>query len=160
MSDPKTNPRETMRCLPNWMQPFLTMATGKPLSDQIPWQLTPAYHLSTALLTLISGVIGSILILHYESFDPLLIFSWLLTVSGARKLQVTIVHQCAHHNFSGHQKLDRCLGETISVILMIQDFESYQKEHHKDHHALQNLMTAVDPTFKFLQMVGLMERKI
>jgi fatty acid desaturase len=106
------NPRETMRDLPKWMQPFLTMATGKPLEVQNPWNLTPSYHLTTASLSLIAGVITNLVSLHYCGISPFLIIGWLFTVSGARKLQVMILHQCAHQQFSGKEKLDQWLGET------------------------------------------------
>jgi fatty acid desaturase len=132
------------------MQPLLTVITGKPLAYQKSWQVTPTYHLVTALMSLSTGVLISIFATFNFTFLPLLIFSWILTVSGARKLQLTIVHQCAHERFSGNSKLDKWLGETISILLVIQDFDSYQKEHLEDHHDGHNLSTPQDPTVKFL----------
>lgn len=51
--------RETMRKLPNYMQPFLTWITGKALSNQSYHRRTPLSHLLSALAGLFLGVILS-----------------------------------------------------------------------------------------------------
>lgn len=158
MSVSQQNPREKMSSCPQWCQPFLTVATGKPLKGETPSRLTPMYHLATATLSLLSGVILNILFLHH-GFLICLPLGWLFTVSGARKLQVQIVHQCAHEQFLGREKFDQWLGETLSIFLMIGNFPTYCQTHKKDHHGLKNLMTPTDPTFHFLQTLGLLNIK-
>jgi fatty acid desaturase len=155
MSVSQKNPREKMSSCPQRCQRFLTLATGKPLKGETPSRLTPMYHLGTATLSLLSGVILNILFLHH-GFFVCLPLGWLFTVSGARKLQVQIVHQCAHEQFLGREKFDQWLGEALSILLMINNFPTYCQEHKKEHHGLKNLMTPTDPTFQFLQTLGLL----
>ena len=52
--------RESMRVLPNFLQPFLTWLTAKPYQGQIPSNHTPIYHLVTALVYLLIGLTLSI----------------------------------------------------------------------------------------------------
>ncbi len=154
------SPRQAMReRLPAVIQPFLTIATGKPYQGEQPtWQFTSKAHLASASLTVITGVALNTVILQ-SSGDPfLLLGGWLLTVSGARKLQAQIVHQCAHLQCTGREKFDIELGKTLSILLMIKNFQEYQQEHSKDHHAIKTLMTIEDPTFQFLQTLGLLDK--
>ena len=52
--------RESMRVLPNFLQPFLTWLTAKPYQGQIPSNHTPIYYLVTALVYLLTGLTLSI----------------------------------------------------------------------------------------------------
>ncbi len=55
--------RESMKVLPEFMQPFLTWLTAKPYQGQKPWQRTSIYHLTIAILYLCLGVTLSILVI-------------------------------------------------------------------------------------------------
>lgn len=78
-----------------------------------------------------------------------LLCGWILTTSGLRKLQVVILHHCAHINFSGHKKFDRYLGRLISILLIVRSFDSYKTDHIK-HHQAKKLLTLEDETVRFL----------
>ncbi len=144
------NVRESMKVLSDYLQPILTLVTGKPLSKQTPWQVTPTYHIFTALAILITGVIVSTFIVIYSKLTWMLVLSWIITVSGARKLQLMIMHQCAHGQFSGNQKIDEWVGKAISIVLCIEDFNSYREGHLENHHNGYKLSTSDDPTVSFL----------
>lgn len=144
--------RESMKVLPGFLQPFLTWLTGKPLKSQKSWNRKAIYHLIMSLVFLFVGITISIIALMGSGFWLLfLIPSWILTVSGARTLQSMISHQCAHFNFSGNKNIDRLLGEVISILITIRDFNLYQQDHKSNHHP--KLSTLEDETVKFLVLV-------
>lgn len=92
---------------------------------------------------------------HSVFWLSLLLPAWLLTIYGARKLQVVIAHHCTHVNFSGHKLIDRQLGRAICIILWLRDFDSYQPDH-IIHHKAKTALTLEDETVKFLYFgVGL-----
>lgn len=144
------DPRESMRVLPSFLQPFLTWLTGKPLLGEVPWNLTPIHHLLASCIPLLLGVAGSsIAVLLLGWWLLLLIPCWMLTVHGSRKLRTMILHQCSHTNFLAHKRVDTLLGETISIILMTQNYQEYKREHISDHHSSSH-MTLADPTVQFI----------
>jgi hypothetical protein len=147
--------RETMRPLPLFLQPLLTWLTGKPLRKQQPlWKRSAYWSLTMALLQLFGGVAASIVLMNaFLLWWPLLVLSWMVTVGGARILQVTIIHHCIHYNFPGRRTSVRWLVEVLSALLLIQDFASYQFEHVSIHHS-KKLATLDDPDLKFLLLLG------
>lgn len=143
-----------MRVLPGFLQPFLTWLTCKPLEGQLSWNRTPMDHLITALIALFSGVtISTIAVLHSGIWLLLLIPSWIATVSGARTLHVMIVHYCTHGCFSQQNQVNRWVGEALSILLTLRNYESYQKDHVYNHHT-KRLQTLEDETVKFLFLLA------
>lgn len=153
---PTLDPRESMRALPDCIQPFLTWLTGKPLSDEQPRYHSSWFHLWTALGRLGLGVALSAGAYTFGGALTLLFgLSWLFTVAGARKLHLSIAHACSHEAFSGDPQLDYRLGSGISMSLVTENFPSYYATHAPIHHSKQ-LMTPGDPTADFLlYMIGL-----
>jgi fatty acid desaturase len=146
-----------MRVLPEFVQPLLTWLTGKPLHDEKPTHHTSTYHVLTALTALAVGWLLCFLWNQYKPANGVLL--WLLgclfLVLGARKLQLMIVHQCAHGTFSPCRRINTVIGTLISTVLIIEPFESYRRGHLRDHHSKSH-MTAADPTVRFLiDLVGL-----
>lgn len=139
-----------------WLQAILTWMTGKPYRGQKPlFHQTPLTQFVTALFSLFDSVAVSWAIVAHSSpiYWLFLPISWLFTVGGARKMQVCIYHQAVHYNVSGNKIADRILGELISTILLIQDFESYRRDHMEDHHG-KNFGTPKDPDVEFLLELG------
>lgn len=137
-----------MRSLP--CQGLLTWLTGKAYHGQKPFGRTPLDHLATALLAILLGVFLSTWAIHFGNLGLLLFVpGWVLTAAGGRKLQVIIMHQCAHNNFSGVRWLDESLGEAISIVLVIRPFPLYQVDH-IEHHKAKGLLTWKDETTRFL----------
>lgn len=151
------NTRETMRSLPSYFQPFLTWLTAKPLNhEKYILNRTSTYHLLTACLSVLLGVFFSILLLELNSYYSIfLILPMILTVSGFRKLQVVIYHHCSHNNVFAKKYTNFIIGDLISIILLIKDFRTYQRDHMIHHHT-KGLLTHRDETVQDLSSVGLL----
>lgn len=149
------NPRETMRRLPQSLQPFLTWLTGKPFEGQRPlWRPSAAWVLSTGLIRLLGGAAASALIVSMPAFTwPLLIASWMVTVSGARQLLVHVNHNLVHGNFASSVRLSRTLADAISTLLLVQGFDAYREDHVSVHHS-KRLATPEDIDMQFLLALG------
>src|SRR5215813_7786 len=96
--------RPSLPILPLHLE-FLAHFTGKwPDGGYRPrWRRRPGWHLLTMLLTLVGGVAASVvLIRNSPAWWPLLVLAWLLTVHGARKAQLVIIHHAVHANMTGH----------------------------------------------------------
>ncbi|MBD2443403.1 fatty acid desaturase [Dolichospermum sp. FACHB-1091] len=149
-----SSPRETMRVLPSCFQTFLTWLTCKPLEGQVSWGRRPIDHLLIALTGLVIGVITSVLAVTHSGFWlTLLIPSWIATVSSARTLHVMIVHYCTHSRFSTNEKVNKWVGEVLSILLILRNYESYRKDHVYNHHT-KRLQTLDDETVKFLFLLA------
>lgn len=148
------SPRESMQVLPSFLQSFLTWLTCKPLEGQQSWNRTPFDHLIIALIALFSGVtISVIAVLHSGFWLLLLIPSWIATVSSARTLHVMIVHYCTHGRFSNNSKVNKWVGEFLSILLTLRNYESYLQDHVYNHHT-KRLQTLEDETVKFLFLLA------
>lgn len=150
-----TDVRESMRVLPFWSQPFLTWLTGKAHQGQNPlWASKPILQASTAVLSVVGGVAGSIYLLNIGSLALLGIpVCWLFTVGGARKIQVMINHQCTHYRFSGKKGWDRNIAQVLSTLIFVDNFDSYFREHIHIHHT-KKLGSPIDPECAFVLSLG------
>src|SRR5436190_1364436 len=108
---------------------FLAHFTGQWPDGYHPrWRRRPWWHLLTMLLTLVGGVTASFVLLRSSPvWWPLLVLSWMLTVHGARKAQLVIIHHAVHANLTGHPGYDRAVAEVLSTLLLIQPFASYRR---------------------------------
>ncbi|MET0624906.1 MAG: fatty acid desaturase [Pyrinomonadaceae bacterium] len=139
--------------LPLWSQAFFSRFTGKALPGQTLPHVSALRHLIWALLCLAVGVALSAVAAnsgHYLFLLP----GWALTVHAARKLQLTIVHYCAHGTVLGTKGRNVRLGGVLSLLLFITEFDKY-KHGHIGHHKLNVLSTPDDPTMQFLLLAGL-----
>lgn len=136
--------------LPNWIQPFLTQVTAKPYPGQKPWKRTAMNHLVSAVMSSVVGVIiSSFGIAHSGQGLVLVPLGWIFTVHGTRKLRLTMAHACAHVAVSGNPKIDFAIGEAISILTMVGNFQKYKQRHVKTHHS-KNLLKPGDETYKYL----------
>lgn len=145
--------RSSMLRLPACLQRMLTWVTTVPILGQ-DVKRTSFYQTITAFLSLITGLLGSMIILK-ENFYLFLPFSLLITVSGMRKLQVVIYHHCSHGSVFHSRLANAILGEMISILLVIKDFRTY-KQDHMAHHNSKKLLTTEDETSQDLAEIGLM----
>lgn len=159
-----SDPRETMRALPRFLQYPLTIFTGKPIAGQGPlsWW-TPGFHLTTAGLSMLLGLAISCTGMSLAGPWLLLVLpGWAITLHGMRNLRMMIYHQCSHRNMYRKRRLDAAIGRATSSLLIIQNFARYSREHVSDHHAAHH-MTLRDPTVQaFLVSLDLhpgMERR-
>lgn len=148
--------REGMGRLPGFLQPTLTWVTGKALPGQRPLFEGNAFTQAAAPLTGLLG--GAFLAWNAVAAGGLALLTlfpiWLVMVGSARKLQVTIAHQCAHFAFTGDRAFDWFLGQALTTLLLVDHMDSYYHEHVEIHHTRQ-LSTAVDPDCKFLLELGI-----
>jgi hypothetical protein len=105
-------------------------------------------------LTLVGGVMASIVLLRSApAWWPLLVLSWMLTVHGARKAQLVIIHHAVHAHLTGRPGYDRVVAEILSTLLLLQPFDSYRRDHVTLHHG-RCLATLEDPDVQLLLLLG------
>jgi hypothetical protein len=142
--------------LPGWMQPFLTWLSCLPHSGQRQWvERTPTGQLAEALFKLAAGIWLALFAVQCGGWSWLVLpVAWMFTVGGARHLQVNIVHQCIHSNFSGRPAVDRWVGQWLTALVLVQDFDGYFADHVGKHHKKSVLTTSSDPDMAFLIDLG------
>jgi hypothetical protein len=135
-------------------QNFLTWVTGKALPGQRPLiNATPYQQAGNTVICLLMGVTAGVAAVQ-SGFYWALPIAWLLVVSAARRAQVQIFHVAVHEAFTGKKRVDRSVGELISVVLLIQPFDAYFEDHVRKHHPAQTFATPADPDLAFLIVLG------
>lgn len=151
-------PRETMRSLPGFMQPFLTWLTGVPLEGERPLiRWTPLKAALFGLMQIAAGIALGVFALSLGDWRvaPLLLMSWLVTSGGMRRLDVVIIHQSLHRMVTRTHRGDRIVGELITTLLWRVPYDDNRKEH-LIHHALPCSMKDVDT--RYLLATGMRPR--
>lgn len=139
-------PRESMKVLPNFMQPFLTWLTAMPYVGQhqlIKW--TPWSLLCCAIAEIVLGIsIGAVGIRSGVWLSVFLVpLSWILTTGGVRMLFVVIEHSCCHHIFSKNKTINILIAEFISTIFWTQNYHAFKAEH-ATHHRVTRMSSDPD----------------
>lgn len=152
-----SNPRITMRALPRWMQPLLTMLTGRalpeqpePVRAQRPWRALAIY-----MLILLASVSASAFALTHPSLLWVLPVTFTLTVAVGRWSQSVWIHHAAHGNHAVTETGNRWaarVADALSLLFLITPAPVYAVAHLKHH---GKLAAAGDPDFEFLIDVGL-----
>lgn len=150
---PEPDVRQSFARLP--AQWFWTWVSGKPATAQDPrWRHTPWTYLALIVASLLGSVLFGLFALQIAPLGLLLLpLSWILTVHGARALQVSPVHYCVHGTFSRSERTNTIVGEIISTILMITPYPEYKRQHGEEHHG-RELATITDPDVRFLRILG------
>lgn len=144
--------RESYRNLP--FQGLWTWLTGKELKGRKPlWNTTTTETLLWPTLWLISGILGSIYILNNKLAPYLLVLTTILTVSGARYLVATTVHQAIHHSIYKKVSYNKWIAEVLSTILLVQPYHSYRQFHIYEHHG-QSFSSINDKDLAALYSLG------
>ena len=84
----------------------------------------------------------------------LLLPCYVLTVGGARRLQINIVHACVHYRFFRVGWANVLLGEAASILVLTQDFQAYRCDHVFHHHG-KGIATIDDPDMLLLYDLGI-----
>ena len=142
-------PRETMRGLPRFLQPFLTWVTGVPLAGErpvIPW--SPAKVAALGVLQIAAGIaIGAFALAPLRAWTaPLLVLSWLTTAGGMRRLDVLMIHQSLHGMVAKSPRVNRIVGEVLTTLLWRAPYDENRKEHLL-HHAFPCSMKDIDTRY-------------
>ncbi|MFJ4867410.1 fatty acid desaturase [Streptomyces sp. NPDC088757] len=130
------SPRETMRGLPRFIQPYLTWVTGVPLlggRQLIPWSPVKAGLLGLAQIAV--GITGGALALHPLTVwsAPVLVLCLLVISGGMRRLDVVVVHQTLHRMFTKTARGNRIVGELITTLFWRAPYDENRKEHLLHH---------------------------
>lgn len=137
--------------LPRCLAGPLTWLTGVMAEGQTLGQRSKKGRVIQSFATFGVGVAGGVAALPLAGDVGLLALPPLMAaaIAGARDLQLTILHHCAHDNvLSGAG--NTYLGRVISSLLQIERFDSYKLKHTKQHHGRNTLSTLDDDTAAFL----------
>lgn len=151
-----TDPRTAMADrLPAFFQPFLTWLTSKALPGQKPlFRNSPVTQILTGFGLLFFGAAGGAVTVHFGGSALLMLpVFWIVAVAGARYLQTNILHQASHACLVGNGKLDRLVGNLISITVLIPSFDLY-KATHIPHHQPGTFASIDDPDFRFFRGLG------
>ncbi|MFD0854102.1 fatty acid desaturase, partial [Actinomadura adrarensis] len=152
-----TDVRESYRRFPGWTQHLWTWLTGKALPRQQPLiRHTWASYLAVTLTAFLGGLAlsSSALALMPGMWWLMLPAGLVLTLHGARTMILVIAHQALHRRFSGSARLDRFVGEMVTVLNVYQDFRAFKEEHFDAHHRRAIFATEADPPVRFLFGLG------
>lgn len=128
------DPRETMRRLPAFLQPFLTWLSGRPLRDAVPrFRWTPWMRFAEAVLVTAMGVTVGAIALTKAVLVPLLPISWVMVTGGMRTLHLGITHHASHDNFAKRPRANRIVGELITAAILQLTFAQYRESHLRHH---------------------------
>lgn len=156
----KLDPRETMKQdLPEWIQPLLTELVAKPYRGEKTRHCNLSIDLVMTCSVLAIGITLSFAaIAQLGTFLAIVPLGWVMTTYAIRKLRLTIMHAASHYLvFANNHKLNRILGEFISILTLTPRFKVYQRGHNGLHHS-NNLLSPGDETYEYLfNIVGFWE---
>lgn len=149
--------RESFLRFPGWTQNFWTWVTGKALPQQQPlFRHTWLSYLTVILLTFFAGLTlsGTALAFRTSQWWLMLLAGWILSLSAARYMILVIAHQCIHKQFSGRPRVDKFVGELVTVLNLYEDANTFKVEHFDAHHRQAIFATLDDPPVQSLLKLG------
>ena len=133
--------RASYKALP--FQGIWTWLTGKDLPNRKPlWKSSSIESLFWSLTWLLGGITASLYIIENQLNYFYLIISTIFSVSGARYIVATIIHQAVHYSLFKSPAANKWISEILSTILIVQPFDSYKQFHIDEHH--QDSFSTVD----------------
>jgi len=112
-------------------------------------------RLILALTFVVVGVTFTVIGLIWMPWTAILLpIGWILTIGGARHLQVSIVHFAIHNQFFKSKRHNRWLAQIISTVLIITDYDTYHRDHVGLHHPSRTFARRGDPDLEFLIALG------
>jgi hypothetical protein len=148
----KLDPRETMKQdLPEWIQPLLTELVAKPHRGEKSRHRNLSIDLVLTYCILAIGITLSFAAVSQLGTSlAVVLLGWVMTTYALRKLRLTIMHAASHYLvFANNHKLNRILGEFISILTLTPRFKVYQRGHNGPHHS-NNLLSPGDETYEYL----------
>lgn len=142
--DPQAERDEMARRLPGAVQPFLTWLTALPAPGAGNVRSGPTRHIVAAVAWLVAGTgLSAAIIARRGGLVVLLPLGMVATTAGMGLLQAVIYHHCAHGTVLATRRANRALGRFLSLLLIIKDFDVYQREH-MAHHNPKKLLEGDD----------------
>jgi Fatty acid desaturase len=148
-------PRETFDRFPIWVQPLITLLSGKPLVGQDPWfSVSPIAKILIDLTKFSAGIaLGTVLIYLGGVWLLALPLAWILVVNGAVSLKLDS-HYAAHFCITGNNRLDTWIGEVLTAFVLSSNMDEYSDGHTIEHHGVGGIGTIDDPDLGLLFLMG------
>src|SRR5712691_8918368 len=140
-----SNVRSTLEQLPRGLAVLAEPIWGTRLRIAPARRRSPILRLLTAAGMVVVGVAAGFAAFQRPSAIWLLLISAVLTTGGARYLQIVIHHYAVHNRFFRKPLANRLLGQTISTILLTQDYDGFYEDHMRKHHPNVKLARRGDP---------------
>lgn len=148
--------RESMRPIPDFVQPLLTWITGKPLQASDMRIIVPRW-LDVVATPILAVVIVWGLVQLSKVDTPFawlpIVALWLVLVGLFRKIQVTHLHHAIHNRLFDRPALNKAYAKFIPALLFVQNGVEYRKEH-LEHHNANFFTTQDDADASFLAKLG------
>lgn len=147
--------RETFRGAPIWCQPILTCISGRPLAGSAPlFTLSPLAAIVIDLVKYGVGVVTAALFWQAGgAWYSGMILSWILTVNATRSL-TSDAHYAGHGSVTGNQRLDKVIGDLLSLIALAPNMDDYALPHNRGHHGRFGIGSTQDPDIGLIQIMG------
>jgi len=148
-------PRETFRGAPAFVQPIITLVSGKPLTGTRPkLNIKPWMAILIDYTKYTTGIVGAALSVQVGGGVLFLLpLFWILIVNGARSL-TSDAHYAGHGAVTGHKKFDMWLGNILSLTVISSNMKDYAQSHNRDHHGKLGIGTQSDPDIGMVRMLG------
>lgn len=129
--------RESMTVLPEWLQPMLTLVTGKPLAHQVSTKvMSTSSDLALTVLFLVSIWVGMLFIFSMHPIIGVILTlpSGIVATGLIRKLQVVFAHHAIHGTlFQKNAKANQLALHMITTFALLQAGKEYKIEHFGHH---------------------------
>ncbi|MEO9823504.1 MAG: fatty acid desaturase [Paracoccaceae bacterium] len=148
--------RETFRGAPAWCQPILTCISGRPLAGSAPlFTLRPFAAIAIDLVKYGVGVVTAALFWQAGgAWYAAMILSWILTVNATRSL-TSDAHYAGHGSVTGHKRLDKIIGDLLSLIALAPNMDDYALPHNRGHHGRIGIGSSADPDIGLIRVMGI-----
>lgn len=155
---PAKNPvavRQSLKNLPPRLTAKLAAIWGTTIHAGKPTRHSRLSRLRLALTFILIGLTFTALGLVWMPWTVVLLpLGWIFTIGGSRYLQVSVVHFAVHNQVFARERHNRLLAQTISTALLITDFDTYHRDHVKNHHPIGKFARRGDPDLEFLIALG------
>ena len=149
--------RESMAPLPGWLQPLITLITGKPLPNERPrFSPSPFVNFVLTMLVLVGMMAGNLYLFANDLVWGIIAlpFTWVICTGLLRKIQVVFAHHCVHRTFILHNPAANDLMlNVLTTIPLVQHGEEYRRDHFA-HHSRALFTTKEDADAALLFSLG------
>lgn len=146
-----------MAGFPAWMQPGITLLTGKSLPGEKPsLSLSPAANLMLSIAAMISLMTINIYLFAHSVTSGLVMLpiTWIFCTGLLRKIQVVFAHHCVHRTFFvGNPVANDIMLELLTTLTLVQNGVEYRRDH-LGHHNRELFTTKDDADAALLYKLG------
>ncbi|MCV6546998.1 MAG: fatty acid desaturase [Cohaesibacter sp.] len=149
------DPRDSFRHFPEWVQPILTVISGKPLAHSKPkLEITPIGAIAIDYTKYVVGVGLAALLFHLQGWAMLALpIAWVLTVNAARSL-TSDAHYAGHGSVTSNKAIDKIIGDLLSLSVLAPNMDDYALPHNRGHHGRFGIGSLEDPDIALMRIMG------